>query len=189
MTEPAETAPTSTDDAPEPSDGDGGQVSLAEQLEQAKAEADKWKKRSRTNEDRAKANAAAAKELDDVRKQAMTDQERAVAEAAEQATARTRAEMAGTLVAAKIEAAAAQTGLDIGTIVQGIDPAKFLTDEGTVDDTAITAFVGAMTPEPAQPAPAPTFGDFGQSSSRSDDNALNGDPLYQKLVKAVGART
>lgn len=183
MTEPAETAPDTTtpegETAPPEKD-------LASLLAEAQAEAEKWKKNSRKNEERAKSNATAAQELEEQRRKAMTDQERAVAEARDQAMAEVRAEMAGGLVAAEFKAASVAAGLDPDAFADGVDVGKFLTDEGRPDTDAISAFVARFKPAPVEEPKFPTiFGDFGQSSGR-EAQPLDSDPLMRDLKNKLG---
>jgi hypothetical protein len=187
MSDTADTAPTTEPATGEPetstTDAD---TATPPDLSTALAEAEKWKKLAQKHEKRAKSNADAAKTLEETRRQAMTDQERAVAEAVD----RVRAEMAGGLVAAEFKAAAATSGLDADALIEAVDPGKFLSEDGTPDVDAIQAFVSRITPEPApQPDPGvPVFGDFGQGSGSANDQALNGDPLLRDLKAKLGAR-
>lgn len=183
MTDTAETATpdteTSTTEQPAPS--------LEDQLTAAQAEIDKWQKNSRKNEQRAKDNAAAAKELAEFKKQAMTDTERAIAEATETVRAETIRTMGARLVAAEFRAATAGTGVDVDVLLEGVDPGRFVADDGEVDTKAISAFVERLVPKPAE-QPGPVFGDFGQTAGKSrDSTALNGDPLLRDLKRAIGA--
>lgn len=106
-----------------------------------KAEAEKWQAHSRKMEERAKGNANAAKELEKVRADAMSETEKAVA-AARAAGAAEAAQKAGPrLVRAEFRAAAAGT-VDKQTLdayLEDVDLGKFLTEDGEPDSKAIEA--------------------------------------------------
>jgi hypothetical protein len=131
--------------------------------EKVLAEARKW-------EQRAKENHGAKKELDDLKKSGMTELEKAVAEATEAGKAEARREAAAQLVDARIEAAAANrlSELQLAQLLEGIDRARFLTEDGQVDAEKVKKFVDAV-------APATAPADLGQgnrgSGAPSDFNA------------------
>lgn len=170
-----------TDDSTEADTATDGTTStddLARELE-------KWKSQSRKHEERAKANAAAAKQLEQLQQQSMNDNERAVAEARASATDEVRKVYGGRLVAAEVKAAAAGRGVDVDALIEAIDPARFLNDEGEPDAEAITAWVDRVAPIPEPPAPGTV--NLGQGV-RSDPVALalNGDPLVKALSSKLG---
>ena len=112
------------------------------------AEVDKWRAQARKHEDRAKANAAAAKELEQVKASSMTEQEKAVAEAVAAARAETLADVGGKIARAEIKAAAAgrlpSASLDV--LLDGLNLAAFLNDEGDVDAEKVTTFLDGIAP-------------------------------------------
>lgn len=110
------------------------------------AEVAKWQALARKHEDRAKANANAAKELDEVRKAAMTDQDKAVAEAREQARVETLKAVGFRVVDAEVRAAAAGRNVDVDALLEGMDRSRFLTDDGDVDREALSKWVDRITP-------------------------------------------
>lgn len=117
-----------------------------------KAEADKWKAHARKQEERAKGNADAVKELDRLKASQMTETEKAVAEA--EARGRSAAlSAAGTRLAkAELRAAAAGT-VDKATLdgfLEYADLGKFLGDDGEPDTKAIEAAVKKLGGEPTQ---------------------------------------
>ncbi|AGL13870.1 hypothetical protein [Actinoplanes sp. N902-109] len=130
-----------------------------------KAEAEKWQAMARKSEDRAKSNAAAAKELEKVRAASMTEQEKAVAEARQAATAEATRATAPRLVRAEFRAAAAgRVDPDALTAyLEDVDLAKFIGDDGEPDIKAIEARIerlgGKRTTDfdggPRTSAPAP----------------------------------
>lgn len=152
-----------------------------------KAEYEKLLANSRKWEERAKANVDAAKELEKLREQSMTDQERAVAEAVAKARAEALAEVAGERVADAIRAVAAGRVADVDALIDGINPGRFLDDNGIPDREAISGWLDKVAPAPQEPA-APTFPDLGQGARGGQPMALNGDELENALRNAVGAR-
>ena len=115
-----------------PSDPD----ELRKLLADAKAEGEKWKGLSKKHEDRSKLNHA---ELEKLRKAGLGENERAVDEAREAGKAEARAEVAQMLAAARIEAALTGVVADPSTVVEDLNLAKFVTDDGQVDSEAVTA--------------------------------------------------
>lgn len=109
-----------------------------------KAEAEKYKALSRKNEERAKANAQAAKELERHRAAAMTEQEKAVAEAKTAGATEAARVAAPRLVKAELRAAAADAGLPkeaLAGFLEYADLSRFVGDDGEIDDKAITAAI------------------------------------------------
>jgi cell wall-associated NlpC family hydrolase len=109
-----------------------------------KAEAEKWQTLARKNEERAKGNAQAAKELERVRAAAMTETEKAVAEAKTAGAAEAARAAAPRLVKAELRAAAADAGLPkeaLAGFLEYADLSRFVADDGEVDDKAISAAI------------------------------------------------
>lgn len=155
-----------------------------------RSEADHWKGQARKFEDRAKANAKAASELDRLRKESMTEQERVVAEAIERAVSETTAKLSGRLVRSEIKAAVGgRLGVEqVDALVARLDPAGFLGDDGEVDTGSVAAFVESILPAPTEPATGPQFPDLGQGARGSTAVPLNGDPLLRQLKAQLGVR-
>lgn len=175
---PAETATTDAPPTEPPAD---------ETATDPSAEIEKWKALARKNEERAKANAGAAKELEKLRETMMSDQERAIAEARAAGRAETLAEVSAELVAASITATAAgRLGPEqISKLVANVNPLNFLGDDGRVSAELVAEFVDGIAPTPNEPAaPAPL--DLGQGT-RGAPPALNSSELENSLRKAVGA--
>lgn len=124
----------------------GTDTSTAETGTDTAAELTKWKDLARKHEDRAKTNAAAAKELDELKKSSMTEQQKAVETAKAEARADTLREVGGKLAEASIRVAAAGRSVDVDALIEGIDAAKFLDDAGDPDTKAITAWVDKVAP-------------------------------------------
>ena len=102
-------------------------------------------KASRKWESRAKAT---HKELEDLRKQHMTDNEKALEDAKAAGRDEERKTLGARLVAAEVKVAAAgrmkSDALD--TLVDSLNPTKFLTDDGEVDTEAVKTFVEGVVP-------------------------------------------
>lgn len=135
---------TESDDTSEPVDLD--------------AELAKWKEQARKHERRAKDNAAAAKELDDIKKSQLTEQERLVAETRQS----TLQEVAGKLVDAEFKAAT-QGRFVSPDAALAFDRKEFISPDGEIDSDAIRTWVEANTMTPEQPKV-----DFGQGSRGND---------------------
>jgi hypothetical protein len=178
MTDVAPDAPADTPaETPPPDTGD---VDLS-------AEVDKWKALARKHEDKAKANAKAAQELEQVKQQSMSDIERAV----EQAKSEGRAEglRVGSVKIAAAELKAAATGrLDadqLATLLENVDLARFLDEDGEVDGEKVAKFIDGIAPKPTEPT-EPSFPAFAQGARGSVP--LGGDALEQLLKRTVGTR-
>lgn len=154
------------------------------------AEATKWRDLARKHEERAKANATAAKELEQVRQQSMSDQEKAVAAARAEGLAEGMATGAAKVVRAEIRAAAAGrlSADQLTTLLEGINLAAFLGDDGEVDEPKVARFVDGIAPKPDEDEGSGTFPDLGQGARGGQNAALNGDPLLRALKAKVGVR-
>lgn len=151
-----------------------------------KAEAEKWQALARKHEERAKANASAAKELEQVRQSSMSDVEKAVAIARAEERAAVLREAGTRLVDAEVRAALTGRPVDAAALLEGLDRSRFLNDDGDPDVKAIQAWVDRIAPQ-TEPK-APSF-DLGQGARGDAPNvALNGDPLYRDLINKLGVR-
>lgn len=153
------------------------------------AEAEKWQSLARKHEDRSKSNAAAAKELEQLKTSMLDDQQKAVAEAKAAGVAEAAARYGSQIVAAEIRAAAAGRleAEQVATLVDGINLAAFLTDDGDVDTDKVSAFIDGLAPK-ADPSPGSPFPDLGQGARPGAGVALNGDPLEAALKAKLGIR-
>jgi hypothetical protein len=127
------------------------------------AEESKWKAMSRKTEEQ---NAKLTKELEQLRKQHMSESERAIAEAEARGAAQALSGMQTQLAEAKLRAAAAGKVADVDAFVEIADLAKFITAEG-VDDAAIAATVDRFAKVAPAVAP-PKYGsvDLGPQGGR-----------------------
>ena len=127
--------------------------------EPARDEVD-WKALARKWEERAKANRKAAEELERLKRQQMTETEKAVAEAERRARAEAAREYGARLARAEFRALAAAKGLQLGDdVFDLIDTAKFVDDEGEIDEAAIKAAVAKLAKLAPKPAVS-SGGDF-----------------------------
>ena len=153
------------------------------------AEVEKWKTQARKHEDRAKANANAAKELETLRQSSMNETEKAVAQARAEARTEALREVGGKLAEAAIRVAAAGRNVDVDALIEGVDASKFLDADGDPDTKAITAWVDRVAPavdESDKPSVKRDLG-LGARGGRTTA-ALNGGELEQALRNAVGAQ-
>lgn len=186
-------------DTPTPDTGDSSdeptttseQADTPVSVEQLEAELAKWKAQSRKHEDRAKANSAAARELDELRAQAMSEQERAVHEARLEARREASTEFASKLVVAELRAKAAGRLADtqLDAILGAVDTATFVTESGDVDMDRVAAYIDGIAPAPVEPpAPGTGFPDLGQGNRSDSTLPLNGDPLLRDLTAKLGIK-
>jgi hypothetical protein len=168
---------TTTTTEPAPSDTDHA------------AEAAKWRELARKHEDRAKANAEAAKELAKLRESSMSETERAVAEAVANARTETLRSVGSRLVDAEVRTAAAGRQVDVDALLEGLDRSRFLDDDGEPKRDEIVAWVDRIAP--ANPDGTNTVVDLGQGARGGNGtaaHALNGDPLLRDLKTKLGIR-
>lgn len=148
-----------------------------------KAEAEKFRTLHRKQEERAKANATAAKELDQLRQQTMTDVEKARAEGRTEAIREASTKVAK----ASLRAAAAGRVELTDDVLEGLNLAAFVDETGEVDEDKVTRFVDGIAPKPAE-TQEPAFPDLGQGARGNGALALNGDPLQRDLERKLGIR-
>ena len=149
------------------------------EAEKLKAEVDKWKSLSRKNEQQAKANLAAAKELEEIKKSQLSDTERLIAETKEQTALSVRREFAGKLVDAELKSQLNGRLLDAGALL-AFDKSSFIDDDGNPNIEAIQSWVEAHSKTTEIPAPDLGQGSRGNNPSkaqiRSRDELQNMSP-------------
>lgn len=128
------------------------------EMETLRAELDKWKSMSRKNEQQAKANAQAAKELDEIKKSQLTETEKLVEQTREETATAVRKEFATKLVDAELKSQLNGRALT-GDAVLSFDKNQFITDSGDIDTEAIQQWVEANSKQLEAPAP-----DLGQGA-------------------------
>jgi len=114
-----------------------------------KAEAEKWQSLSRKNEERAKTNATAARDLERLRTESLSEVEKAVEEARSAGRAEASSVFGARLVRSAYEAAAARRNPSFPTdgVIDDLNMARFVTDDGEPDLKAIEASVLRLIPE------------------------------------------
>lgn len=169
------TTDTTTDDQPETGEVDW------------KAEAEKYKALSKKNEQRAKDNSSAARELEQLRQQSMTDTEKAVAAARNEG----RTEALALLGAAKVESAfaiAASGRLEseqLKVLLQGVNHGAFLNEDGSVDDSSVSTFIDGIAPKPDPNRRVDLGQGARQSGVTGPGKAASADPLVNALTALV----
>ena len=136
---------------PKPDDGlnEGGKRAL-EAERKARSEAEKAAK-------------AATAELEKLRKLTMSETEKAIAEAKASARAELMAEVGAERVENAVRAATAGRNVDADALLDGLDRARFLTDDGKPDTQKITEWVDRIAPK-GQTPPKPAAKDIGQGA-------------------------
>lgn len=128
------------------------------------AEVEKWKSLSRKNEQQAKANAQAAKELEMLKQSQLSDTERLIQQTKEETQKAVRMEFAQKLVDAELKAALTNKVLEGGALLD-FNKSAFITEDGEIDSTSIQAWVEAHS-KPAT-APAPDLGQGARGTVQS----------------------
>lgn len=145
--------------------------------------------KERTNAKEAeKARKALEKELADLRQQSMTDTEKAIEQARSESRAAALAEVGGKVARAEIRAAAVgrldQAALDV--LIDGLNLAKFLDEDGEVDTAKVAAFVDGIAPKADEEEKPAGFPDLGQGARTA--TPLNGDPLLRDVKNLFGIK-
>lgn len=181
---------TTTDTAEADTSTDQQTTDTADAGKDWAAEAAKWRDLARKHEERAKTNATAAKELEQVRQQSMSEQEKAVAQAKADGLAEGLVAGAARLAAAEIRAAAAgrMTSEQLGALLEGLNLAAFIDAAGEVDQAKVARFVDGIAPEAEEKDTRQGFPDLGQGARGSAGAALNGDPLLRDIKNKLGVR-
>jgi membrane protein involved in colicin uptake len=175
----------STDQPGAPAQATEEAATATEDQKDWKAEFEKLQANSRKWEDRAKANAQASKELEQLRQQHESDQERAVREARDQARAEAMAEFGADRVADAFRVAAAGRDIDVDELLDDLKVEKFIGDDGTPNRDAVQQFIDRIKPaatEPGQPAPL----DLGQGARGGQAPGLNSSQLERDLKAKLG---
>ncbi|QXC59337.1 hypothetical protein KSP35_13085 [Aquihabitans sp. G128] len=138
---------------------------------------------SRKWEERAKANATAAKEFERVQRESLPEQERLVAEAKAAARAEVLAEVGGDRVRDAIRVATAGRAVDVEALLEGLDPSRFVAEDGQPDTAGIGAWVDRIAPKAAAELATP-WPDLGQGATSTAP--LNSTQLERDLKSALG---
>jgi len=179
MSEETTETPTETEETTEQVEVDAdGDTSEAPDLEKELA---KWKEQARKQERRAKDNAAAAKELDEIKKSQLSEQERLVAETRQS----TMQELAGKLVDAEFKAATKGRYVSPDAAL-AFDRNEFISPDGDIDTDALQTWVESNTVTTGQPKVDLGQGERGDTAKlsmiRSRDELSDMSP--QEILKA-----
>jgi hypothetical protein len=131
-----------------------------------KAEAEKYKALMRKHETRAKENAGAAKERDELRKQSMTDQEKAVEEASAKARTEERVRLAGKLARQGFLAAAAGRLPNAAGVAEDLNLSKYVGEDGEIDEKGLTELVDRLAPPKAAKSDTDESGEDGAKKAK-----------------------
>jgi len=131
-----------------------------------KAEVDKWKSLSRKNEQQAKSNGQAVKELDEIRKSQLTDTEKLIEQTREETSQVVRKEFAVKLVDAEFKSLLGGRSLD-GSSLLDFDKSSFIQGDGNIDSEAIQSWVEAHSKTAEQAIPDLGQGARGQNPGKS----------------------
>ncbi|MGW1998144.1 hypothetical protein [Embleya sp. NPDC001921] len=147
------------------------------------AEAEKWKALARKHEDQAKANSKAAKDLEELRKQGLSDQERALAEAKEAGRTEASAEWRSSTGRLAVVAAAATAGVVVpAAALDLMDLSGLVGDDRAVDADRVAALIEGFAPAapPVDERRHVTAGQGPRSTSkdRSTGSVAAGRDLY-----------
>lgn len=164
-TESTDVAPVETTEQPQNDDGKGGKDAVLADLAKERSE------RKRLT-----------REIENLRKQSMTDAEKAVAEAEERGKAAGRSEGNQRVVRSEFAAAAARRNpeFDASKALNFVDVAKFLDESGELDLKALASAVDQLVPEASSPRPR---GDVGQGPRQnSKDAVFDGNSFLRTLA-------
>ena len=164
-TEVIETSETPENDLPE--------------MDKLQAEVEKWKSLSRKNEQQAKANVAAAKELEEIKKSQLSDTERLIEQTRTETARQIRREFATKLVDAELKSALQGRVMEAGALLS-FDKSTFILEDGNIDSEAVQSWVEAHSKTTEIPAPDLGQGNRGKNPSkaqiRSRDELANMSP-------------
>jgi arsenate reductase-like glutaredoxin family protein len=142
------------------------EISEMSETDALKAEVDKWKSLSRKNEQQAKSNGQAVKELDEIRKSQLTDTEKLIEQTREETSQSVRKEFAVKLVDAEFKSLLGGRSLD-GSSLLDFDKSSFIQADGNIDSEAIQSWVEAHSTKAEQTIPDLGQGARGQNPSKS----------------------
>lgn len=145
---------------PEPDTGDEGAEHSEgdESTPDGKDSAEYWKKLKRETDQR---NKRLTRELENLRRQHMSEQERAVEEARDSGRTEALRELSSRIVDAELRSAAANRPINVDALLANVDRSKFLTDDGEVDRDALNAWLDELAPVQSETRQA---GDLGQGA-------------------------
>jgi hypothetical protein len=181
---------TSKDDKPDTGDTSSDDTSSDDSdSTDWKAEAEKYKALMRKHETRAKENANAAKERDQLKRQSMSDQERAVDEASAKARAEERVRLAGKLARQGFLAAAAGRIPNAAGVAEDLNLSKYVGEDGEVDEKGLSELVDRLAPPKAEKGPDADGADkAAKQSGRGFDQGPRGTGAGRKETSVAAGR-
>lgn len=150
------------------------------EMAESSGDLEKWKSLARKHEERAKANAQAAKELAELKQSMLTDTEKALEQAKSETRRQVLAEVATKLVDAKLQAELNGKVLSADAVLT-FKKEAFIGDDGEVDELAIKAWVESHATKAETVYP-----DLAQGKRGTNPVALNSDPLLADLKAKLG---
>jgi len=150
--------------------------------EDLKSEVEKWKSLSRKNEQQAKANAQAAKELEELKKSQLSETERLIESTKDETRLAVRMEFAEKLVDAELKSNLTGRVLE-GNALLEFNKTSFIDDEGNVDSEAIQTWVDEHSTK--TDAPKPDLGQGARGSQQSLSQIRSRDELNNMSPKDI----
>lgn len=180
---PEDNAQPTEVEATEPATGDEANAeatedTASEQGAEEESSADYWKRRAREADNR---NKRLAKDLESTRRQSMSEQERAIAEAKDGARADVVREMSGRLVDAEVRSAAVNRPLNVDALLDGLDRSRFVDESGDVDREAVGAWLDQLAPVQTEPRRASDLGQGARGVNRSSPDDVFGQLISGNL--------
>lgn len=126
-----------------------------------------------------KAAAAAQKELEELKKQAMSDDQKAIAEAEARGKSTASAEYGKRLAKAEVRSAAAEAKADLAGVFDFLDLSRFVGEDGEPDTKAVDAFVKGL---PKTTPTTPSFNGGPRTPAPSGAGTL-GEAIAAKIAK------
>lgn len=158
--------------------GDAEPQQSATEDSSGETDLDYWKRRARENEERAKSN---HKELEKLRRDSMSEQERAIAEARDAGRSEALREASGRVVDAEIRSASVGRPINVDTLLAGLDRSQFLDDSGDVDRDAVTGWLDSLAPVQQQPQQVGDMAQGVRSVNRSSPDEVFGELIASSL--------
>ena len=150
--------------------------------EDLKSEVEKWKSLGRKNEQQAKANAQAAKELEELKKSQLSETERLIESTKDETRLAVRMEFAEKLVDAELKSNLTGRVLE-GNALLEFNKTSFIDDEGNVDSEAIQTWVDEHSTK--TDAPKPDLGQGARGSQQSLSQIRSRDELNNMSPKDI----
>lgn len=150
-------------------------------VEDPAAEIAKWKALSRKHEKAAKESRAALKDIEVNRQTQMTDVERATAEAEAKGRQAAKVEYAERLAASEIRAALVGIVEDPDQIIEDLNIAKYVDEDGDVDTDAIVKLRDKYKRLMKKPIPSTGHGRESHASSGQTDGEVFASFLRQQM--------